>query len=338
MTMPPNSPNSPGSPLADGPDGPEGYDAREFPPRAVTVDIAVFTVTDGRLHVLMLERGPDEPWFPGKFALPGSFVGDDENLQQAAVRVLWEKVGLDLPMHTLEQFGAYGDPDRDPRMRVISIGFMGLIASTMIEDLDAGSVLPPELEFERQRCWMAVDDLIDSEVAMVAFDHLRILEEARDRLRVRVEETDAALELLPEPFTLAQLREVYEAIWGMTIDPGNFAKRVGRVEGFIEPIDSAVYVSTLESPMMSMSEPLMETHDDVQSSPVELMRSVQPMRSLMMSSIPKSSIPKSSVEESSSPSRPRGRPPKWFIRGGNEQLHPPIRRPGSYFSKPPSAS
>jgi hypothetical protein len=180
---------------------------------------------------------------------------------------------------------------------------------------------------------MAVDDLIDSEVAMVAFDHLRILEEARDRLRVRVEETDAALELLPEPFTLAQLREVYEAIWGMTIDPGNFAKRVGRVEGFIEPIDSAVYASNLESPMMSMPEPLMEKLNDFQSSPVELMRSEQPMRSMMMSSPP---MP--SDEPSSSPSRPRGRPPKWFIRGGNEQLHPPIRRPGSYFSKPPSSS
>jgi 8-oxo-dGTP diphosphatase len=322
------------------PGEPEPYDAREFPPRAVTVDIVVFTVHKGRLLALMLERGAQEQWYPGQLALPGSFVGDEENLEQAAVRVLWEKTGLDLPMHTLDQFGAYGDPDRDPRMRVISIGFMGLIPAAMVDELDDDfDDADPytDLELERPRRWMVIDDLIKSEtaqvasVASVAFDHLRILQDARDRLQVRVEETDAALDLLPEMFTLAQLREVYEAIWGMAIDPGNFAKRIGRVDGFIEPIDAASLSPSLESllessngsPPESPESPVMERRVFF-SAPIESKQWVS------MSMAP--------PEEDSTPSRPRGRPPKWYVRGGVAQLHPPLRRPGSYFIKPRRSS
>lgn len=326
------------------PGEPEPYDAREFPPRAVTVDIVVFTVHEGRLLALMLERGAQEQWYPGQLALPGSFVGDEENLEQAAVRVLWEKAGLDLPMHTLDQFGAYGDPDRDPRMRVISIGFMGLIPAALVDELDDDFVDADrytDLELERPRRWMVIDDLIDSgtaqlaPVASVAFDHLRILRDARDRLRVRVEETDAALDLLPEMFTLAQLREVYEAVWGMTIDPGNFAKRIGRVDGFIEPIDSpslspsfesspdSSIESSIGSPLESPEPPVLERRQFF-SAPIE-------SKQWISMSMP-------SADEGSSPSRPRGRPPKWYVRGGVTQLHPPLRRPGSYFIKPRRSS
>lgn len=320
------------------PGEPEPYDAREFPPRAVTVDIVVFTVHEGRLLALMLERGAQEQWYPGQLALPGSFVGDEENLEQAAVRVLWEKAGLDLPMHTLDQFGAYGDPDRDPRMRVISIGFMGLIPAVLVDELDDDfDDADRYTDLERPRRWMVIDDLINSEtaqvasVASVAFDHLRILQDARNRLQVRVEETDAALDLLPEMFTLAQLREVYEAIWGMTIDPGNFAKRIGRVDGFIEPIDTASLSPSLESllessigsPLESPESPAMERRMFL-SSPIE-------SKHWISMSMP-------SAEEESTPSRPRGRPPKWYVRGGVAQLHPPLRRPGSYFIKPRRSS
>lgn len=311
----------------------QAYDAREFPPRAVTVDITVFAVADGRLLVLMLERDREEEWFPGKLALPGSFVRDDENLREAAVRVLWEKAGLDLPMHTLEQFGAYGDPDRDPRMRVISIGFMGLIDNAAVEESDDEQWFLPRSDSvppgsDRRRRWIPVDTLIDAGSASVAFDHLRILEEARDRLRVRVEETDAALDLLDEPFTLPQLREVYEAIWGMRIDPGNFAKRVGRMEGFIESVESPGVSATTESSTSSIIESPALLRSFRLSSPGEPMLEVDSLRSMQMS------MPPSSSEEESTPSRPRGRPPKWYVRGGAQRLHPPLRRPGSYFLKP----
>jgi len=327
------------------PGEPEPYDAREFPPRADTVDIVVFTVHEGRLLALMLERGAQEQWYPGQLALPGSFVGDEENLEQAAVRVLWEKAGLDLPMHTLDQFGAYGDPDRDPRMRVISIGFMGLIPAAMVAELDGDfddADLYADLQLERPRRWMIIDDLIDSEtsrvasvasVASVAFDHLRILRDARHRLQVRVEETDAALDLLPEMFTLAQLREVYEAIWGMTIDPGNFAKRIGRVDGFIEPIDTANLSPSLEASLESpIGSPL--------GSPLESPEAPTTERRMFLSAPIESKqwMSMSMPEEESSPSRPRGRPPKWYVRGGVAQLHPPLRRPGSYFIKPRRSS
>ena len=322
------------------PGEPEPYDAREFPPRAVTVDIVVFTVHKGRLLALMLERGAQEQWYPGQLALPGSFVGDEENLEQAAVRVLWEKTGLDLPMHTLDQFGAYGDPDRDPRMRVISIGFMGLIPAAMVDELDDDfDDADPytDLELERPRRWMVIDDLIKSEtaqvasVASVAFDHLRILQDARDRLQVRVEETDAALDLLPEMFTLAQLREVYEAIWGMAIDPGNFAKRIGRVDGFIEPIDAASLSPSLESLLESSNgSPPESPESPVMERRVFLSAPIESKQWVSMSMAP--------PDEDSTPSRPRGRPPKWYVRGGVAQLHPPLRRPGSYFIKPRRSS
>ena len=316
-------------------EGHQTYDAREFPPRAVTVDIVVFTVHEGRLLALMLERGPQEQWFPGQLALPGSFVGDEENLEEAAVRVLWEKAGLDLPMHTLDQFGAYGDPDRDPRMRVISIGFMGLIPAAMVDELDDDlddDELRVELEYPRR--WMAIDVLLDAETiapAPVAFDHLRILRDARDRLRVRVEESDAALDLLPELFTLAQLREVYEAIWGMTIDPGNFAKRIGRVDGFIEPIDPSNLSPSLESLLeSSMGSPLESPVSPVMERRAFFSAPIESKRWVSMSMAP--------PDEDSTPSRPRGRPPKWYVRGGVTQLHPPLRRPGSYFIKPRRSS
>lgn len=317
-------------------EGHQTYDAREFPPRAVTVDITVFTVHGGRLLALMLERGPQEQWFPGQLALPGSFVGDEENLEEAAVRVLWEKAGLDLPMHTLDQFAAYGDPDRDPRMRVISIGFMGLIPAVMVDEL-AEDLLDADLraELEHPRRWMAIDELLDTEMVArtpVAFDHLRIIEDARDRLRVRVEETDAALDLLPEPFTLAQLREVYEAIWGMTIDPGNFAKRIGRVDGFIEPIDA----SSSSIPASPAALPSEDLRIESPSTHYEVYRSLPaaPMRSMSMPPM----MSDRSAEIGSTPSKPRGRPPKWFVRGHVEQLHPPLRRPGSYFMNPRRSS
>jgi hypothetical protein len=121
----------------------------------------------------------------------------------------------------------------------------------------------------------------------------------------------------------------------MTIDAGNFAKRIGRVDGFIEPIDAASLLpslspsleslleSSIGSPLESPESPAME-HRVFLSAPIESKQWVS------MSMAP--------PEEDSTPSRPRGRPPKWYVRGGVAQLHPPLRRPGSYFIKPRRSS
>lgn len=324
-----------------GPD-PEGYDPHQFPPRAVTVDIVVFSVrhqepdplggrTDGRLQVLVVQRDADAEVFPDLLALPGSFVRDDENLRQAAARVLSEKAQLDLPQSALEQFGAYGDPDRDPRMRVISIGFIARVeAETVPVDGFAGAA---DVNWR----WIPVTDLLDSVGRSLAFDHAEIIRDAREQLRTAVEETDAALDLLPAQFTLKQLRSTYAAIWGSLIDPGNFAKRVARLEGFIEecdaPSESIDQFPINESPSpWDPSDDRWSIHQPMMSRTDRLFLSAPRLRREQFAPAMASSPP-----ESATPSRGRGRPPKWFTRGTTEQLHPPLRRPGSYRSKSPTS-
>src|SRR5215469_721231 len=103
---------------------PASYDARHWPPFAVTVDLVVLTVRDGALSALVIRRG-EEP-YAGQLALPGGFVREAESLDRAASRELAEETGLaDLPVH-LEQLATYGAVDRDPRMRVISVAYLAL--------------------------------------------------------------------------------------------------------------------------------------------------------------------------------------------------------------------
>ena len=103
---------------------PEGYNPADYPPFAVTVDVVLFTRVDRQLHVLMIERGQD-PW-KGRLALPGGFVDEDEDLPDAAVRELKEETGITAPPD-LQQLGAYGDPDRDPRMRIVSVAYWAFV-------------------------------------------------------------------------------------------------------------------------------------------------------------------------------------------------------------------
>jgi 8-oxo-dGTP diphosphatase len=196
------SEQTPGGPVR----APAGYDPRAFPPFAVTVDVVVLTVVDDVLHLPLIRRAEDP--FAGWWALPGGFKRPGETLDEAAVRELGEEAGLAAPR--LAQFGAYGDPDRDPRMDVVSVGYYAALREpvTLRAGGDAADVR-----------WAPVVDVLDG-TQPLAFDHARIVVDARDRLADDLERTDAVLSLLPREFTLSALRRTYEAVWRLDLPAG----------------------------------------------------------------------------------------------------------------------
>lgn len=196
---------------------PELYNPADYPPVAVTVDLVLMTVVEGRLSVLVQRRGQSP--FAGSLALPGSFVGPGETLEQAARRVLMEKAGM--AEGWLEQLYTFGDPDRDPRMRVVSVAYFALMPAACLTD----AVTKRE-------------DLLLAPVAglqaPLAFDHAAIIELAIERLRGKLDYAPVALALLPDLFTLRDLQEVHEAIIGKAVNKPAFRRRLldtGWIEG-----------------------------------------------------------------------------------------------------------
>jgi 8-oxo-dGTP diphosphatase len=189
----------------------------------VTVDLAIFTVSSAELQVLLIRRG-NEP-FRGMLALPGGFVRPGESLDDAALRELSEETGVDGRTLHLDQIQAYGAPERDPRGRVITVAYLAL-----------GPDLPaPQAGSDAQAAdWIPVASVLDP-CTELAFDHAVILREALEKARSQIEYTTAAAAFCPEPFTIADLRHVYEAVWSTSLDPSNFRRKVTRAEDFIEP-------------------------------------------------------------------------------------------------------
>lgn len=206
----------------------EPYDPRDFPPFAVTVDIVILTVRDRRLQVVAIRRG--KPPFLGRLALPGGFVQPHENLVQAAVRELHEEAGLEVHPDDLLQVGAYGDPERDPRMRVVSVAYAALVAD--LPEPQGGSDAASAALHDVMPL-LGLADAAPSNEKALAFDHRLILGDAVQRVRRLIEETPAATRFCPSTFTLGELREVYEVVWGTPLDPANFRKRVLKTEGFV---------------------------------------------------------------------------------------------------------
>lgn len=186
----------------------------------LAVDLAILTVRENKLHVLVVERGNDP--YRGQEALPGGFLRAGENLLAAAERELNEETGLDGDALHLEQLATYGDPDRDPRGRVVSVAYVAFAPDLPIPS--AGSDA-------RAARWAPVDAVKGS----LAFDHEDILAEAVERARERLETTTLATAFCGPEFTIGELRAVYEVVWGLDLDPRNFSRKVLNTDGFVEP-------------------------------------------------------------------------------------------------------
>ena len=188
----------------------ETYDPSRYDRPSVTVDVVIFTLQNGELHVLLVQR---KRWpFEGRWAIPGGFINIDETLEQAARRELEEETGV----HDiyLEQLYTFGNPRRDPRTRVISVAYIALVSA----DTQTLRVSDESTDVR----WFPVSRL----PGPLAFDHDSILATALDRLRSKLEYTTLAFQLLPEVFSILELKHIYEMILGESIDKGNFYRKI----------------------------------------------------------------------------------------------------------------
>ena len=198
------------------------YDASAFPSFAVTVDVVILTMSEGILQALLVRRG-EEP-FEGMWAIPGGFKRPDETLDEAARRELSEETGVDAAS-LLTQFGAYGDPGRDPRTNVVTVAYVAVLrdVGAIVAGTDAADA-----------ALVPAADILGTKVEL-AFDHLRIVRDAVERVRVELEVSGIATAFVGATFTMAELRAVYEAIWGVQLDAANFRRSLVGEDGWVIP-------------------------------------------------------------------------------------------------------
>jgi 8-oxo-dGTP diphosphatase len=182
----------------------------------VTVDIVLFTIRDGKLHLLLIRRLAKP--FENRYALPGGFIRGDESLDSAAIRELHEETGV--AKAYLEQLYTFGDPKRDPRGRVVTVAYYALAAPTQV--LQAGTDAA-------DAAWFPITAL-----PPLAFDHRKIVEYAHDRIRNKLDYTNVGFELLQDKFSLTELQLVHEAILGENLDKRNFRRKIIQ-RGIVKP-------------------------------------------------------------------------------------------------------
>ena len=176
---------------------------------AIAVDVVLLTIQDGTLKVLLVKR--QQSPYRGAWALPGGLVAGDESVDTAALRELQEETNINNIY--LEQLYTFGEPNRDPRGRVITVAYYALVNWQQFQ-LKA-----------RQRVseasWFAVKRL-----PALAFDHQRIVDYALERLRNKINYTTIGFQLLPREFTLTELQRSYEVILGQRLDKRNFRRKM----------------------------------------------------------------------------------------------------------------
>ena len=181
----------------------------EYPHPAVTTDIVIFTIRHDELKVLLIKRAASP--YQGSWALPGGFVNLDEDLEQAARRELEEETGV--AGVYLEQLYTFGQPDRDPRERVITVAYYALIPSDKMHIRAASDA--------EAVAWFGIEEMPE-----LAFDHADILEMAHERLVAKLDYSTIAFQFMPAVFTLSELQNVYELILRDSLDKRNFRKRI----------------------------------------------------------------------------------------------------------------
>ncbi len=188
---------------------PPTYNPADYDRPSVTVDVALFAYLDNDLQVLLVRR---KKWpYQDYWAIPGGFIALDESLEQSALRELNEETSVG---HVyLEQLYTFGEPDRDPRTRVISVAYLALAGAGEARDVRAGD------DAAEVRWWSTVN------LPSLAFDHDRILRFAYGRLRWKLETTALGYLLLPETFTLSELQALYEVVLGERLDKRNFRRK-----------------------------------------------------------------------------------------------------------------
>jgi ADP-ribose pyrophosphatase YjhB (NUDIX family) len=178
----------------------------------VSVDCIIFGFDGGKLRVLIGKRKMDPG--RGEWSLYGGFVRSDENIDEAANRVLYDLTGLrNLYMR---QVGAFGSVDRDPGERVISIAYYALIN---VKDYD------DHLRKEHGVEWVNID-----EIPNLYSDHNEMIAKARTQMRHKISSEPIGFRLLPSLFTLTQLQQLYEAVNGEELDKRNFRKRIKEMD------------------------------------------------------------------------------------------------------------
>ncbi|HMA34502.1 MAG TPA: NUDIX domain-containing protein [Chloroflexia bacterium] len=206
---------------------PSSYDPGRYPRPSVTVDLVILTIQDADLRVLLVERGQSP--FAGMWALPGGFVRIAESIHETARRELAEETGLAGEDIYLEQLYTFGEPERDPRTRVITVAYFALVPA------DVSRRLHPGTDAAAVR-WFSVYQLPE-----LAFDHAQIVDVALRRVRSKLDWTPIAFRLLPEHFTMTQLRNAYQIILHRELDKQNFSKKMlqSRIK-VIEPVPNAL--------------------------------------------------------------------------------------------------
>ncbi len=207
----------------------------------ISADCVIFGFDFEKLNVLLIER--DEGFHEngsvdqkGMLALPGDHIMEDEDLDQAAQRVLKELTGLENIY--LEQFSAFGNPNRvknendrkwmkfiraEPDARVITVAYYSLVRLDQYK--------PSASSFARQAAWYPVN-----EIPELAFDHNLIVEQALKALRLKLRNEPVGFELLPKKFTLSQLRKIYEVIFDEELEKRNFRRKFLK-KGILIPLD-----------------------------------------------------------------------------------------------------
>ena len=194
----------------------------EYPRPAVVTDVVAFTIHGSALQVLLIQRA-NEP-YKGAWALPGGFVGVDEDLDEAALRELHEETGLEGV--GMEQLYAFGAPDRVPGQRVIAIAYCAIVPSHRAEVRAASDAAAAR--------WWDV-----TRVPRLAFDHAEMLALAHERLRLGVARSVAAAHFLRPEFSLSELAGAQQAVLGRAVDPSLARRYLGRADGF-EPVPSSI--------------------------------------------------------------------------------------------------